>query len=172
MKFSTALARTLLLVVISVAVANESYGLCCLCNGCSPAVSGRGNLAVNNQGYTCTKLILDMADPTNSIKQGNAACKSLKGKWYNHCCNRNHKPVVISQAVAKSAGSAYPQGPNSWCNLCASGKFPGKPTTIVAVLNHPAVSTCRDLYWRGQKGYFKDSLCRPLRNYYKTPCGC
>jgi hypothetical protein len=172
MKFASALACTLLSVFISVAVANEDYGLCCLCNGCSPAVSGRGNLAVDDQGYTCTKLILDMADSTNDIRQGNAACISLKGRWYNHCCNPNHSPAVIAQAPTSSPGDAYSQGPNSWCDLCANGKFPGKPTTVIAVLDHPLVSTCRDLYWRAQKGYFEDRLCLPLRNYYVTPCGC
>jgi hypothetical protein len=173
MKLSTALARTLLLVLfISVAVANEKIGLCCLCDGCGQAVSGRGNLAVNNQGYTCTKLILDMADTDNDIKQGNGACNTLKSRWYDHCCNANHNPAVIAQAPTSSPGDAYPQGPNSWCDLCANGNFPAKPTTIVAVLDYPLVSTCRDLYWRAQKGYFEDRICRPLRNYYATSCGC
>jgi hypothetical protein len=172
MKLSTALARSLLSVFISVAVANEDYGLCCLCSGCSPAVSGRGNLAVNDQGYTCSKLILDMADTSNSILQGNAACNSLKGRWYNHCCNPNHNPAVIAQAPTTSPGAAYSQGPNSWCDLCANKNFPGNPTTVVAVLDHPLVSTCRDLYWRAQKGYFEDRICRPLRNFYAIPCGC
>jgi hypothetical protein len=172
MKFSTTLARTLLLMFISVAVAEEDFGLCCLCDGCSPAVSGRGDLAVNNQGYTCTELILDMADTNNNILQGNAACNALKGKWYNHCCNPNHNPVVIHQEPTKSPGDKYPQGPNGWCDLCAAGNFPGNPTTIIAVLDYPLVSTCRDLHWRAQKGYFEDRLCRPLRNFYVTPCGC
>jgi hypothetical protein len=172
MKFSIALAHTLLSMFISVAVASEEYGLCCLCDGCGQAVSGRGNLAVNNQGYTCTKLILDMADTDNDIKQGNGACNTLKSRWYDHCCNANHNPAVIAQAPTSSPGDAYPQGPNSWCDLCANGNYPSKATTVVAVLDYPLVSTCRDLYWRAQKGYFEDRICRPLRNYYVTPCGC
>jgi hypothetical protein len=172
MKFSTALARTLLSLFIAVAVADEDIGLCCLCDGCFPAVQGRGDLAVNDAGYTCTELILDMADTDNHILQGNKACTQLQFYHHNRCCNAAHDPADIVQAPTNSPGDAYPSGPNGWCDLCFNGNYPSKPTTIVAVLDYPLVSTCRDLYWRGQKGYFTDSWCAPLRNFYVEPCGC
>jgi len=160
------------LALCTLVAGDASIGLCCLCSKCGPAVSGRGNLAINAKGYTCSQLILDMADPSNGMAPGSNSCKSLKNQWYNHCCNSSYKPPTIAQSPTPSPGDKYPKGPYSACNVCKNKKYPGYELTLVAVLDHPTVKTCRDLYWYSLRGNFQDRLCRPMQNYYQGPCGC
>ena len=172
MKITLGLLTSLIVSLASTVAADEDIGLCCLCDSCGPALSGRSNLAVNNQGYTCQKLIIDMADPTNSIKQGNAACRQLQGRWYDHCCNPSHKPTTIAQSPTVSPGNQYPKGKYSKCDLCLDGSYPSMDKTLVAVLDFPNVNTCKELYWWARNGNFEDRMCRPIQNYFKEPCGC
>ncbi|GAX27918.1 hypothetical protein FisN_21Hh268 [Fistulifera solaris] len=172
MKTSLGLLTTLIVSHAAFSAADETIGLCCLCDSCGPALSGRANLAVDNKGYTCQKLIIDMADPTNSIKQGNAACRQLQGRWYDHCCNPSHKPTAIAQSPVPSPATNYPRGSYSKCDLCRDGSYPSLDKTLVAVLNFPNVNTCKELYWWARNGNFEDRMCRPIQNYFNDPCGC
>jgi hypothetical protein len=58
------------------------------------------------------------------------------------------------------------------CSLCHDGSFPKKPYTYAAILGIQGNPTCEDLYWMGLVGAITDQLCKPLQNYYDTPCGC
>lgn len=172
MKINLGLITTLLVSLASFVAADQDIGLCCLCDSCGPALSGRANLAVDSQGYTCQKLIIDMADPTNSIKQGNGACRQLQGRWYDHCCNPSHKPATIAQSPTASPGNNYPKGQYSKCDVCRDGSYPTLDKTLVAVLNYPDINTCKELYWWTRNGNFEERMCRPIQNYFKDPCGC
>lgn len=172
MKTHLGLLTTLFASIASIVAADEAIGLCCLCDSCGPPLSGRANLAVDDKGYTCQKLIIDMADPSNSIKQGNSACRQLQGRWYDHCCNPSHRPVPIAQSPTPSPGSRYPKGQYAQCDLCRNGRYPSSENTLVAVLDYPNVGTCKDLYWWARNGNFQERMCRPIQNYFNGPCGC
>lgn len=172
MKTNLGLITTLIVSFASIVAADENIGLCCLCDSCGPAVTGRANLAVDSQGYTCQELIIDMADTSNDIKQGNSKCRQLKSRWYNHCCNPSHKPSTIAQSPTASPGNQYPKGNYPKCDLCQNGSYPSLDKTLVAVLDYPNVNTCKELYWWTRNGNFEERMCRPIQNYFKGPCGC
>lgn len=168
----TSLSIIISFALVSLALADEEIGLCCLCDSCGPPLSGREMLAIDSQGTTCQQLVIDMADPTNSIQQGNQMCRQLKSQWYNHCCNPSHIPSQIAQAPTVSAGVNYPSGPYPSCDLCINGQYPSQDLTMVAVLDYPNVNTCKELYWWAKQGNFEDRLCKPIQNYFSGPCGC
>lgn len=150
----------------------DTTNFCCLCEGCSSPLEHRLRLAVNTQGYTCNALAMDVADPSNTIRAGNAACAQLQNQWRNHCCNSFYVPVAIPQGPTQSPGARYPRGPHSSCQICPNGNIPVNRNTVVAVLNYPQVNTCIGLHWAALNGHFEDRLCRPLRNFFENPCGC
>lgn len=162
----------MVLVSTPVVVSDERIGLCCLCQGCAQPLIPRGNIFVDSRGTTCNALALEMADPSNHIRQGNPACMQLKAWHYDRCCNPNHHPTPILQEPTTSPGNAYPQGPFQPCDLCRDGSFPRNPTTITAILGMPGNPSCRDLYWLALRGNIEDRICRPMQNYYEVPCGC
>lgn len=163
---------SIIFALMSQTLADETIGLCCLCDSCGPPLSGRATLAVDSQGTTCQQLVIDMADPSNSIQQGNGLCRQLQGQWYDHCCNPHHTPATIAQAPTASLGSSYPSGPYSTCDLCNNGQYPGLDQTLVAVLDYPNINTCKELYWWTKQGNFEERMCRPIQNYFAEPCGC
>lgn len=176
MKLSHTLANSLLVISILVsttlATTDNERRFCCLCSDCTSPLTSRLALAVDSTGYTCNALAMDMADPGNHIKAGNAICLQLKSQHFDRCCNPNHNPVPIPQSAPASPGANYPGGPFSKCDLCPNGRLPSNPGTQVAVLNYPSVSTCIGLHWSAQKGFFEDRLCRPIKNFFEVPCGC
>ena len=155
-----------------IAVADDTIGLCCLCSGCSAPLTDRALLAVDSQGTTCQDMSLDMADPSGNAQQGSGICRQLQTQHYDHCCNPNHTPSQIAQATTVSPGAEYPTGNYESCNLCKNGQYPGLDQTLVAVLDHPNVNTCKELYWMTQKGNFESRMCAPIQNYFEGPCGC
>ena len=169
----TKFALLLLTTLAAVTLADEDIGLCCLCSGCDAAVNGRANMFVNTQGQTCSELIMEMADPTNSIKRGNGACNSAKLWHYSRCCDSSSNPPVITQTGGgggNSEANSYPSGNHPKFDLCEGGTYPTAPTTQVAVLNHGAIGTCRDLYHHTNRGMFEARMCRPIRNFFKEHC--
>lgn len=168
----TVVSMIFFIALLSVAQADQDIGLCCLCDSCGPPVTGREMLAVDSQGTTCQQLAIDMADPTNSMQQGNSLCRQMQGQWYNHCCNPRHIPSQIAQAPTASAGSSYPSGPYATCDLCTNQQYPSLDQTLVAVLDFPSINTCKELYWWAKQGNFEERMCRPIQNYFAGPCGC
>jgi hypothetical protein len=167
-------ALLLIAALAAVSTADEDFGLCCLCGkGCGYPVTNRGDMFVNNKGLTCNDLVLWMSDTTGTIKQGNGQCTSLKAQHYSRCCDASSNPSIIAQnggGNGATEADRYPVGNYPQCDLCADGMYPTKPTTQVAVLDHPRVGTCRDLYHHTNRGMFEDRMCRPIRNFYKVHC--
>lgn len=179
------IATLLFLIICPKLGQADDIPLCCLCQGCSFAIAGRGDVFVDSMGKTCNDLILEMADDENSSTHGSSECRRLQNLHHDRCCNPNHTPTPIPQNARSGALTGgincnkYAMG-SRWatCNLCRDGKPPGNLNTAVAVLNPttgqqiPNVSTCRDLYCYGQRRNLEDRLCTPARNFFEEPCGC
>lgn len=173
--YATGLWTVLLTVLIGNAWANAN--LCCLCNGCSAPINGRGTMAVDANRYTCNALALDMANPNNHIRVGTAICNQLKSTHFRRCCDSTFNPPIIQQANVRAnantnPGARYPSGPHGLCNLCSNGQMPSKPATAVAVLHHSLVTNCIGAYYAGRQGYFEARYCRPMQNAFQSACGC
>ncbi|GAX26953.1 hypothetical protein FisN_9Lh257 [Fistulifera solaris] len=46
------------------------------------------------------------------------------------------------------------------------------PNSLTAVATIPGTPTCGDLYWIAKNGNLEERMCRPMQNYFATPCGC
>jgi hypothetical protein len=160
---------------------NNKMELCCLCEDCSYAINGRGDMPMNQYGKTCNELVLEMSDNENDSTYGSDQCDRLYSRHHDRCCNPDHDPVDIEQVAAPntpSGGGNFGNGPYKTCNLCKDNSYPGKESTMVAVLDQATgqkiqgVNTCRDLYWFSKKGNLEEKMCNPTRNYFQDPCGC
>jgi hypothetical protein len=78
--------------------ADQDVGLCCLCNDCNQAVSGRGNINMTPKGDTCDMLSLLMADPTNGSSMGSSDCRSMQNKYRKSCCDSSYTPIPVVKA--------------------------------------------------------------------------
>lgn len=172
MKSTFCLLTTLIISLVLRTQADETIGLCCLCGGCAAPLAERALLAVDSSGTTCQQMSLNMADPSGNAKQGSGICRQLQSKWYDHCCNPSHTPTKIAQTTTVSPGAEYPSGNYESCGLCKNGQYPALDQTLVAVLDHPDVNTCKELYWYTKKGNFESRMCAPIQNYFEGPCGC
>lgn len=103
-------------MIISVARSDENIGLCCLCNACKPAY--RMDFFIDDHGTTCRELALEMADPSNSSKQGNTVCRKLQSQHRQTCCDPNYNPVEIPQAPVAGEKNPYSTGKYNTCYLC------------------------------------------------------
>lgn len=149
---------------------DEDLGLCCLCSGCGPPI--RYDEKVDDKGNTCGLLAMQMADPTNDSSQGQSNCQSLQNLHYDRCCNADFDPDPIAQAPTLSPGSKFEYGPYAPCNLCLDGSLPTIPNALTAVVGIPGTPTCKDLYWIAKRGNIEGRMCRPMQNYFQSPCGC
>ena len=150
-------------------LAGDSTDLCCLCDRCGLAASGRGNLKIDASGLTCDLLAVEMAD---LYAPGDKTCKAMQGKFRPTCCDGDVEVIEVLQPPTPMPSVLYPQGKEPWCDLCKDGSFPALSHTLVAVLYLPEAHTCRDLYYLGRSKNIPDQLCKPMQYFMKEPCGC
>jgi hypothetical protein len=158
--------------LVARAVADEEFGLCCLCEECYLPASGRGSRFVDESGLTCDMLLLEMADPTNESKVGSSACQSLQNSFRRTCCDSTYQPPEVAQAPTPAPLINLPRGTEPLCDLCEDGAFPGLPRTVTAVLYIDGNPTCELLYYMGLYGLIEDRLCNPIQNSLEQGCGC
>lgn len=106
----------ILSMLFAVGRSDEKIGLCCLCDGCKPAY--RMDFFTDDRGTTCRELALEMADPSNSSKQGNTVCRTLQNQHRQTCCDPNYKPVEIPQTPVAGGKNPYTTGEYNPCDLC------------------------------------------------------
>ena len=154
--------------------AADDIPLCCLCDDCKSALSGRNHMPVRTDGTTCDDIILELADPTNDSTWRSDTCSRERALYYDRCCNPYHCPepiTVVTQEDEQKYDTYKDNHPP--CQICGkSGKFPQRPKTITASLNLPGNPTCEDLYWIGKVGGISDQYCKPMQHFFKEPCGC
>lgn len=98
----------------------------------------------------------------NKIKNNNKKKKST--------INVNIKKKITSGNNGGGGGGG--SGGEPKCDLCAGGSYPTKPNVVTAVLYIPGNPKCGDLYKMGRQGRIIDTLCKPMRQYFRSPCGC
>ena len=154
--------------------ADEDIGLCCLCDDCKPVVRGREALTVDNKGKTCNALYMDLADPTNASKMGNALCLDQIGRFRSRCCDAKHIPVEIVQAPTPAPNFGITEGTEPICNICRDGSYPTQPFARIVTFDRfiKGEKTCDELYRMGLTGNIPDQICNSLVNYAQRPCGC
>jgi len=113
-----------------------------------------------------------MADDTTESKPGNGACQSLKTQYRTACCDNDYFPPEVAQAPTPAPFIKLPQGSEPVCNVCKDGRYPGIPSTVLAILDVPGNPTCGSLYEMGLKGLILDRLCQPIQKYRYLDCGC
>jgi hypothetical protein len=158
--------------LVARAVADEEFGLCCLCEECYLPASGRGSRFVDESGLTCGMLLLEMADPTNESTVGSSTCRSLQNSFRRACCDSTYEPPEVAQAPTPVPRINLPQGTEPLCDLCEDGAFPTRPRTVTAVLYIAGNPTCEQLYYMGLYGLIEDRLCNPMQNALEKGCGC
>jgi hypothetical protein len=167
---SFAILTATLSSLITLAVANDEFGLCCLCEECYLPASG--SRFVDESGLTCDMLLLVMADPTNESTVGSSACQSLQNSFRRTCCDSAYQPPEVAQAPTPAPRINLPQGTEPLCDLCEDGAFPGRPRTVTAVLYIDGNPTCELLYYMGLYGLIEQRLCSPMQDALEKGCGC
>jgi hypothetical protein len=110
------LLSAVILMFFAIGRSDENIGLCCLCQACNPA--HRMDFFIDDRGTTCRKLALEMADPTNDSKQGNAVCRALQSQHRRTCCDPTYNPVEIPQKPVLGDKNPYSTGKYNSCDLC------------------------------------------------------
>lgn len=169
---SYAILTATMALLVARAVADEEFGLCCLCEECYLPASGRGSRFVDESGLTCDMLLLEMADPDNESTVGSSACRSLQNSFRRTCCDSTYQPPEVAQAPTPAPRINLPRGTEPLCDLCEDGAFPGLPRTVTAVLYIDGNPTCELLYYMGLYGLIEDRLCNPIQNSLEEGCGC
>jgi hypothetical protein len=153
--------------------ADESMGMCCLCEDCDFPVTGREYIPVDEFGTTCYDKILEMADGGNESTQGSDKCKSLQNQYRQTCCDANYTPIEVAQAPTSAPVINLPSnGAEPICNVCPDGGFPDLPKTVLAILYIPGNPTCEILYEMGLQKLIPQRVCNPIQDYLYEACGC
>lgn len=162
------IGRFSVLLLLCCCYADESIGLCCLCEGCGPPV--RDTLYVDDKGKTCNELGLELADPSNGSKPGNDACLESIRRHRRRCCDPGFTPLEIVQSPTTSPK----MGVEPLCHICKDGSFPKLPYSQIVTLPRfiDGVKTCEELYEMGKYGFIPDQICKPLVKFAEVPCGC
>lgn len=162
----------LLLLCALTARANEEYNVCCLCDDCDFVAPGRDDFNVDQFGTTCYDLLLDMADDQTESQPGNGKCRSLQARHRQTCCDASYNPPEVAQVPTPAPVINLPYGDEPLCDVCKDGRYPGIPTTVLAILYIPGNPTCGQLYEMGKRGLILDRLCKPIQKYLFEDCGC
>lgn len=128
------IATLLFLIICPKLGQADDIPLCCLCQGCSFAIAGRGDVFVDSMGKTCNDLILEMADDENSSTHGSSECRRLQNLHHDRCCNPNHTPTPIPQ---NARSGALTGGSTATSTRWVRG---GPPVTCVVMGNRRGIS--------------------------------